>query len=194
LTSKKRKNIRRERRRVRESGLTLEARHGDEVSAGEWDRFHAFYEDTFARRGNIPFLTAAFFREIGRALGWQVVLIIARDRGEMVAAALCFRDHETLYGRYWGSMTDEDGLHFETCYYRGIDYCIEHGLRRFEPGAQGEHKIARGFLPTLTHSCHWISDPDFRTAIEDFLARERRAMERQAAVLRTHSPYREDTP
>ncbi|MBA1145525.1 N-acetyltransferase [Ectothiorhodospiraceae bacterium WFHF3C12] len=190
LTSKKRKNIRRERRLVRDSGLSLEVRHGDEVSTEDWHRFHAFYEDTFARRGNIPFLTAGFFTRVGRALGWRVVLIIAREHGEMVAAALCFRDHDTLYGRYWGSLGYEDSLHFETCYYQGIEYCIAHGLKRFEPGAQGEHKIPRGFLPVITHSCHWITDGGFRAAIDDFLARERPAVEQRAALLARHSPYR----
>lgn len=191
LSSKKRKNIRRERRLVRETGLSLEIHHGDEVSAADWRRFHAFYEDTFARRGNMPFLTPEFFMRVGRALGWRVVLISAREHGEMVAAALCFRDRQTLYGRYWGSMGHEDSLHFETCYYQGIEYCIEHGLERFEPGAQGEHKIARGFLPVFTHSCHWITEPGFRAAIDNYLARERPAMEQRASLLARHSPYRE---
>jgi len=190
LTSKKRKNIRRERRKVAESPVTLEVKHGAEVTAEEWTRFHAFYEDTFDRRGNVPLLSPRFFEQAGRALDWRTVLILARDRGEMVAAALCYRDADTLYGRYWGSLGYEDSLHFEACYYQGIDYCIRHGLQRFEPGAQGEHKIPRGFLPTLTHSCHWIEEPGFRAGIDRFLSREREAVRERFKLLSAHSPFK----
>jgi hypothetical protein len=195
LTAKKRKNIRRERRLVEESGLELELLPGDRVSAEQWRCFHRFYCDTFQRLGGIPTLTRPFFEEIGRTLGDRVLLALARQGIRYVAGALSLRSDHTLYGRHWGCGAEYDSLHFELCYYQGLDYCIRHGLQRFEPGAQGEHKITRGFLPTLTESAHWIAHPQFRRAIADFLARETPAVSRYAEELGTHSPYRrESTP
>ncbi|EGW53761.1 GNAT family N-acetyltransferase [Candidatus Endoriftia persephonae] len=190
LTSKRRKNIRRERRLVQQAGLELELLHGDQVSESAWQRFAGFYAKTFEDRYSLPTLNAGFFAEVGRSLGRQVVLVQAYEMGECIAAALMFRSDSTLYGRHWGSIRDYDSLHFEACYYQGIDYCIQEGLQRFEPGAQGEHKIWRGFLPTLTYSRHWIVDPVFRAAIEDFLQRERITVLDYKRSLEQSSPYR----
>lgn len=192
LTSKKRKNIRRERRSVREAGLELSLFEGPEISDSQWRVFHDFYCATFERRWGFPVLTPGFFQEIGQTLGPRVVLILASFQGRTVAGALCLRSDTTLYGRYWGCRADFDHLHFETCYYQGIDYCIRRGLELFEPGAQGEHKIARGFLPTLTHSAHWLAHPAFNDAVEDFLRRETPAVEDYARALHQHSPYRQE--
>ena len=194
FSSSKRKKVRQERRRAGASGLAFATVHGDEASAADWDAFHALYLGLFERKWGIPTLSRDFFADIGAALGRRVVLQLAHapgERGDPVAAALSLRGTTTLYGRHWGCRRHVDGLHFELCYYRGLDYCLAHGLERFEPGAQGEHKIARGFLPTLTHSAHWIADPRFRAALGDHLARERRAVARQAELLAGHSPYRE---
>lgn len=192
LTSKKRKNIRRERRSVAEAGLELQILEGPQVSEAQWHTFHDFYCATFERRWGFPVLTAGFFQEIGRTLGDRVVLILASLRGREVAGALCLRSDNALYGRYWGCRAEFHHLHFETCYYQGIDYCIRRGLRLFEPGAQGEHKIARGFLPSLTHSAHWLAHPVFNEAVADFLRRETPAVQEYARALHQHSPYRQE--
>ncbi len=192
LSAKKRKNIRRERRRVTEQGLTMRTVHGDEAGPALWDALHGFYEDTFHAHGNLPVITRDCFVELGETLGDRVVLFVAEDGGEPVAGAICLRSEDTLYGRYWGAARDYDGLHFEACYYQGIDYCIRHGLSRFEPGAQGEHKVARGFLPVLTHSAHYLRDAQFRAAVDDFLERERSAVARYAEDLAAEGPYREE--
>jgi len=192
LTSKKRKNIRRERRRVAEAGIVMRTVHGDAADAGLWERLHGFYAKTFQEHGNLPLISRRCFQAIGEHLGDRVVLFVAEAAGEPVAGAICLRSDDTLYGRYWGCRDEIDGLHFETCYYQGIDYCIRHGLLRFEPGAQGEHKVARGFLPTLTRSAHHLDDPRFRAAIGDFLARERRAVEDYADALTMEGPYRDE--
>jgi hypothetical protein len=192
FTAKRRKNINRERRRVREAGLELRLLHGGETSEAQWHAVHAFYRSTFQRLGGVATLTLPFFLDIASTLGERLVLVLASRQGREIAAAISFRDDTALYGRHWGCRAEYDSLHFEACYYRGLDYCIERGLRRFEPGAQGEHKIQRGFLPTLTHSAHWIAHPDFRHAIADFLARETPAMREYAQNLLQHSPYRDE--
>jgi predicted N-acyltransferase len=192
LAHKKRKNIRRERARVAQAGVRCEIRHGDELDEGEWDALHAFYLATFEEHGNHPALTAAFFRHLGRAMPRNVVAVLCRRGGTPIAGALMLRSSSTLYGRYWGSREHVDGLHFEACYYQGIEYCLREGLPRFEPGAQGEHKIARGFLPSPTRSFHWIADGRFREAIAAALARESRALEAYRRELMEHSPYARD--
>ena len=192
LSAKKRKNIRRERRRVAEQGLALRTVHGDEASPALWDVLHGFYQDTFHAHGNLPVITRDCFIELGETLGDRVVLFVAEEGDEPVAGAICLRSGDTLYGRYWGAARDYDGLHFEACYYQGIDYCIRHGLTRFEPGAQGEHKVARGFLPVLTHSAHYLRDAQFRAAVDDFLERERPAVARYAHDLTVEGPYRQE--
>lgn len=192
LTAKKRKNIKRERRKALETGVTLHVLQGHEVSDAQWHHFHAFYRSTFRRLGGLPTLTLPFFQEIAATLGQQIVLVLAYDRTQPVAGAISFRSDHTLYGRHWGCSAHYDHLHFEACYYQGIDYCIQHQLQHFEPGAQGEHKIYRGFLPTLTRSAHWIAHPQFRLAIAEFLQRETPAVQRYAEALSTHSPYRSE--
>ncbi len=193
LTSKRRKNIRRERRLVDRAGIRIEVLHGAEVSDAQWRSFAGFYAKTFEERYSLATLNEGFFREVGERLGDQVILILAYDGPECVAGALLYRSPETLYGRHWGCARDYDGLHFEVCFYQGIEYCIREGLRRFEPGAQGEHKIWRGFLPTLTWSRHWIAHPGFRTAIDDFLRRETPAILDYAHTVGQSSPYRNET-
>ncbi|MFP4683912.1 MAG: GNAT family N-acetyltransferase [Ectothiorhodospira sp.] len=192
FSSKRRKNVRRERRRVREQGIELRVLHGDEAGDGLWSVFHGFYLDTFQRKAGIPTLTLPFFRETARTLGRRVVLILAQAGDRPVAAALCYRGRDTLYGRYWGCHEDHDDLHFEACYYQGIDYCIREGLARFEPGAQGEHKIGRGFLPTPTWSAHWIREPGLRDPVAAFCREERAAMEDRCEALMALSPFRRD--
>jgi predicted N-acyltransferase len=164
--------------------------HGDEATDALWDALHGFYTKTFHEHGNLPVITRACFAELGEKLGRQVVLFVAEEHGVPVAGAICLRSDDTLYGRYWGSAREYDDLHFETCYYQGIEYCIQTGLQRFEPGAQGEHKVTRGFLPTLTRSAHYLADERFRAAVGDFLARERPAVQAFARDLEQDAPYR----
>ena len=190
LTSKRRKNVRRERRRVAEAGLRLRLLHGDEVTEEAWRLFAGFYAKTFEERYSLPTLNAPFFAEVGRTLGRQVILVLAYDGDRCVAGALMFRSDKVLYGRHWGTYGDFEGLHFEACYYQGIEYAIREGIERFEPGAQGEHKIWRGFMPTLTRSSHWVANPPFARAIGDFLARERPAIVDYKETLERSSPYR----
>jgi uncharacterized protein len=189
LNHKKRKNIRSERRHAAQAGATCEIRHGDELDEAEWRALYDFYLSTFDDKGNFPALTLDFFRHLGREMPRRVLAVLCRRNGRLVAGAVLLRSATTLYGRYWGSLEHVEGLHFEACYYQGIEYCLRHGLARFEPGAQGEHKLARGFLPTATHSFHWIGDPRFRTAIADALARERGALLAYGEDLAEHSPY-----
>lgn len=192
LVSKKRKNIRRERRLVAEAGLELATVRGAELSVHEWATVHALYRDTFERLGGLATLTLPFFREAARTLAEQLLVTIARRHGDIVAAAIMWRGREVLYGRHWGCFESHDALHFEACYYRGIEYCIEQGLARFEPGAQGEHKLARGFLPVLTRSSHWVAHAGYRRAVADFASREDEAVRAYAEELEEHSPYREE--
>jgi predicted N-acyltransferase len=173
FSSRKRKSLRRERRRVAEQGLTLSMRHGGELAEEDWAVFHRFYQMTYAKRsGHGGYLTREFFLDVAARMEEQVVMALASKDGTPVAGALYFRDADTLYGRYWGCSQEYDCLHFETCYYQGIDYCIRHGLSRFDPGAQGEHKIQRGFEPTTTLSCHWVAQPELDQAVGDFTRRE----------------------
>jgi hypothetical protein len=189
LTAKKRKNIRHERTHAHAAGLTLEMRGGDEFSDAEWRQIHGLYELTFDMKGNHAALTARFFQYLGRTMGPNVQVALARDANNIVAMALFLRSGEALYGRYWGASVEVSGLHFELCYYRGIDYAIREGLSRFEPGAQGEHKLARGFLPTLTHSRHYIAHEGFRRAVADALQQEAAHREAYREELMAHSPY-----
>jgi hypothetical protein len=192
FSSRKRKNILKERRQVQEMGVTFRILHGHEVTAAEWRLFHHYYCALYDRKWGVPSLTLGFFEEIGRTLAEQVVLVLAYRHGGCIAAALNLRSDETLYGRHWGCRDQLPALHFEACYYQGLEYCIANGLQRFEPGAQGEHKIARGFLPTATWSAHWIAHPEFRQAIAQFCRTEWTEMERQMAALQQLSPFRHD--
>ena len=190
MDHKHRKNIRQERRKVREAGIALRVVHGDEASADDLATMHRFYLATFADYGNSPALTLAFLQHLARAMPRQLVLILAERDGGPIAGALCLRGGDTLYGRYWGASERHPGLHFEACYYQGIDYCLREGLRQFEPGAQGEHKIARGFLPVRVRSRHWIADPRFADALRGWCAEERAAVASQQQALRRHAPFR----
>ncbi|MDE2304370.1 MAG: N-acetyltransferase [Gammaproteobacteria bacterium] len=189
FTAEKRKKAKRERRRVAEAGITFDTRHGGEIDAPLWARLYGFYADTFHRHGHEPYLDLGFFRRIAQALPERMMVKIARRGSEPIAVAIFFVGDQALYGRYWGSEGAYHSLHFETCYYQGIEYCIERGLARFEPGTQGEHKVPRGFVPSLTHSAHWIADPRFAAAIRDFAAREAIGVERYAAAVGEHVPY-----
>jgi predicted N-acyltransferase len=189
LAHKKRKNIRHERAQVARAGVACEIRHGDELDDAEWRALHDFYLATFEDKGNYPALTLAFFLHLGTTMPRNVVAVLCRRGDDLVAGSLMLRSSTTLYGRYWGCREQVPGLHFEACYYQGIEYCLREGLTTFEPGAQGEHKLARGFLPTRTQSFHWIADARFRAAIANALRHETRALEAQGEELRSHSPY-----
>jgi predicted N-acyltransferase len=191
FSSKKRKNIRRERRMVGDQQLRLDIFEGPEISDDLWDLFYQFYIDTFDKKAGIPTLSLDFFKEIGARLGNRVLLVMAKDETGYIAGALDFASHDSLFGRHWGSLKDYDSLHFETCFYQGIDYAIQHGLKRFEPGAQGEHKITRGFLPTQTWSAHWITDPGFSEVIARFCRQEEPLMQEHCRELFRLSPFRE---
>ncbi|MGQ9424753.1 GNAT family N-acetyltransferase [Gilvimarinus sp. F26214L] len=191
FSSRKRKNLKRERRRVAEQGLELEVKNGRDITAGEWREFYLFYHLTyFKRSGRHGYLNEGFFLTLAETMPEQIVMVIAREGQEMVAASLFFQGGDTLYGRYWGCSREYEFLHFEACYYQGIDYAIRNGFKRFDPGAQGEHKIQRGFTPVATWSNHWIAHPQFRAAIEDFLERERPGIEMYMAEARSVLPFK----
>ena len=192
MDHKHRKNIRQERAKVERAGIAFRTVHGDEASEEDLARMHGYYLHTFRDYGNTPALTLDFFRHLARAMPRQLVLFFAERGGETIAGALCLRGGDTLFGRYWGASEPLPGLHFETCYYQGIEYCLREGLSVFEPGAQGEHKLARGFLPTLVRSRHWIADPEFAMAIGRWCADETASVQRYAATLAMHSPFRAD--
>lgn len=194
FTADKRKKIKRERRYVREAGVELEVRTGAAIDESHWHTFFAFYRATAQKHGAIAYLNLAFFLEVGRRMANDAVLILARHGGEYIAGALNFKNDTTLYGRYWGSLASFHSLHFETCYYRAIEYCLEAGLDRFEAGAQGEHKLSRGFLPTPIYSAHWLRHAQFSRAVADFLDREHNGMEYYMNELNEHSPFRKDCP
>jgi predicted N-acyltransferase len=168
FASRKRKNVRKERKSIEDQGLTIRTFEGHQIDDTHWHAFYQFYHATYLKRGRQGYLNKSFFDQLRINLEPQLVLIIAEHEGESVAAALFFKDKETLYGRYWGCYQEFNNLHFEVCYYQGIDYCIQHKLKRFDPGTQGEHKIARGFEPTYTHSYHWLSNPQFFDAAKRF--------------------------
>ncbi|MEA9751982.1 GNAT family N-acetyltransferase [Xanthomonas campestris pv. raphani] len=190
MNHKHRKNIRQERAKVQRAGVRFRVLHGDEASADELQAMYGFYLKTFEEYGNSPALTPEFLQHLAQHLPRQLVMFLAELDGQPIAGALCLRGGNTLYGRYWGGEA-LPGLHFETCYYQGIEYCLREGLTRFEPGAQGQHKIARGFLPTLVRSRHWIADPGFREPLAQWCADERAAVAQHAVELTDHSPFRD---
>ncbi|MFO7602914.1 MAG: GNAT family N-acetyltransferase [Gammaproteobacteria bacterium] len=191
LTAPKRKMIKRERRRVQEQDIHLEVYHGDEMSEQQWHVFHRFYESTFERKSGMPTLSLPFFMSLAERMPGNMVIVLARHDGQYVAGAFNMRSKDTLYGRHWGCSADYHSLHFEACYYQGLEYCITNQLQSFEPGAQGEHKISRGFLPTPTWSAHWIAHPEFRNIIYNYCQYEQQGMENYIAELQQHSPYRQ---
>jgi uncharacterized protein len=188
--SEKRKQMRRERRRAAEEGIEFLTLHGTDITPAQLRFAFEAHVRNFHRHGHEPYLNYAFFEEIARTLGDALMVKLASRHGEPVAAAIFMVSPAALYGRYWGAIGDFHSLHFETCYHQGIEYCIEHGLQRFEPGTQGEHKIVRGFEPSATHSAHYIADPRFRETIADFLSRERVAVDDYSESAASHVPFR----
>lgn len=193
FNAERRRKVRAERRRVAESGLSIEVRHGDEIDRAEWPALHRLYAATFAKHGNHAAFTPAAFADLASAPGRRMVAFIARERNDPVAISICFRSDDTLYGRYWGAVASHHSLHFELCFYRGIDYCLREGLAAFEPGAGGEHKVARGFEPTVVRSCHWIADARMRHLLGRHLERQRPAVLAYAEEAATHLPFRKVT-
>jgi predicted N-acyltransferase len=189
LASRKRRAIRKERAAA-QSAVTIRALTGADITEAHWDAFWVFYQDTGARKWGRPYLTRAFFSLMGDRMADRILLLLAERDGVPVAGALNFIGGDVLYGRYWGCTEDIPFLHFELCYYQAIDFAIARGLSRVEAGAQGEHKIARGYEPVATWSAHYITDDGFRAAIADFLVRERHAMEREIEFLGTVTPFR----
>ena len=194
FTAEKRKKARRERRRVAESGVRFETRLGGELDAPLLERIYALHRDTFLRHGHEPYLTPQFFAEVARRMPQSLMVKLAMHGRTVVAVAIFFWWQEALYGRYWGAAADYHSLHFEACYHQGIEFCIERGIARFEPGTQGEHKVSRGFEPALTWSAHFIADRQFRAAIADYLTREGAAVESYALEVQEHVPYRGRRP
>jgi predicted N-acyltransferase len=192
LNSRKRKSIRRERRDAQSAGLEFVALRGPEISKSHWAAFYRFYESTVDRKWGTAYLTPEFFPLLGEKLGERVVLMLALHSGKPVAGALNLAGADTLYGRNWGALKEFPFLHFELCYYQALDFAIAHGLQRVEAGAQGEHKIQRGYLPALTYSAHWIAHPGLRAAVADFLDQERPARLQEMAALAELSPFRRE--
>jgi predicted N-acyltransferase len=190
LSSRKRKNIRKERAEAQAFGGQILSLTGDQIQPEHWDAFWQFYQDTGARKWGTPYLTRAFFDQVQRYMRDDVLLVLCEREGRWVAGAINFIGRDCLYGRYWGCAEHHPCLHFEVCYYRAIDYAIEHGLSRVEAGAQGAHKLARGYLPKPTYSLHWIADPGFKDAVAKYLDAERDAIEEEIEVLTDYGPFK----
>ena len=193
LSSRKRKQIRRERAQAVAGGVTIRRFTGADIEPGHWDAFWRFYQDTGGRKWGTPYLTRAFFDLIGQTMREDILLVLCERDGRWIAGALNFIGRDALYGRYWGCAEDHAFLHFETCYYQAIEFAIRHGLARVEAGAQGPHKLARGYEPVTTRSLHWIPDPGFRRAVADYLQQERAAVAREHAALATMTPFRKES-
>ena len=193
LEKKKRKNIRQERKRVAQQNITLRQLNGHTATDKDWQNFALFYQQTFAEKHGTATLNEGFFKEVASKLPDQVILVLAdNEQGECIAGSLMFASDTTLYGRHWGCIEQVDKLHFEACYYQGIEFCINNKLQVFEPGAQGEHKIARGFIPTLTRSSHWLNNSPFEQSVLDYVKHEEEAIKHYMASLK--SPYKERCP
>ncbi|GAB5468520.1 MAG: GNAT family N-acetyltransferase [Rhodospirillales bacterium] len=190
LSSRKRKAIKKERRQAQESGLTIRALRGAEITARHWEAFYRFYLGTIDKKWSQNYLTAEFFALLGERLGDRVLLIVAEDGDEPVAGALNLVGKERLYGRNWGCSAEVRFLHFECCYYRAIEWAIDHGLQVVEAGAQGQHKVQRGYLPVATYSAHWIAEGGFRAAVADFLRREQRAVDQEIEIVTEMGPFK----
>ena len=192
LSSRKRKNIRKERQTALSvDGIEIEQLTGNALSEAAWDAFFAFYMDTGSRKWGSPYLTRAFFSLVSERMADSILLVMAKREGRYIAGALNFIGGDCLYGRHWGCTENHPFLHFELCYYQAIDYAIAHGLGRVEAGAQGEHKLARGYEPVTTHSAHYIANASLRRAVADYLQSERRHVEMEQEILRDHLPFRE---
>ncbi|MSO65140.1 MAG: N-acetyltransferase [Alphaproteobacteria bacterium] len=190
LASRKRKNIRKERREALADGITIDVLAGAAITEAHWDAFFAFYMDTGSRKWGRPYLNRAFFSLVGERLGDRVILMMARRGRDYVAGSINFLGADTLYGRYWGCLEEHRFLHFEVCYYQAIELAIALKLARVEAGAQGPHKLARGYLPVHTYSAHWIRDAGFRRAVGSYLARERAAVDHEIKELDAFTPFR----
>lgn len=188
--SRKRKNFRKERQAVADQGISFHWLSGDELTADVWDRFYPFYAATYLKRGQHPYLTPEFFQMLGESMPEAIRLVFARHDGRDVAGAFFLADQNSLYGRYWGCLEEYDRLHFETCFYQGMERCIAEGLERFDAGAQGEHKLIRGFEPVLTQSWHKLQEP-LHDAVADFLSREREGVQTYQQEARDYLPYRQ---
>jgi predicted N-acyltransferase len=191
LSSRKRKTIRKEREQARASGITIEWLTGSDIAEEHWDAFFAFYMDTGSRKWGSPYLNRAFFSLIGERMADRILLVMARREGSYVAGALNFIGGDTLYGRYWGCLESHNFLHFEACYYQAIDYAIANKLAHVEAGAQGDHKLARGYAPETTYSLHYLADPGLASAVANYLGQERKAVEREQAAMSEALPYKE---
>ncbi len=190
LASRKRKAIRKERA-MAQDGISIVRLSGEDILPEHWDAFWTFYQDTGARKWGVPYLTREAFDMLGERMGENILLVFAYDDGEPIAGAMNVVGAETVYGRYWGCMVDRRFLHFELCYYQAIDFAIEHGLKCVEAGAQGGHKLARGYEPVETVSAHWIADPGFRSAVADFLERERKGVRGDRLFLAGRTPFKQ---
>lgn len=194
LSSRKRKNIRKERKQANAFGGQIRTLTGDDLRPEHWDAFWRFYQDTGSRKWGAPYLTREFFDIAHQTMANDMALVLAERNGYAVAGALNFIGRETLFGRYWGCVEHHPCLHFELCYYRAIDFAIAEGLARVEAGAQGEHKLARGYLPTRTHSLHWVGDPGFADAVRNFLDAEAQAVGEEIEILTDYGPFRKSNP
>ncbi len=190
LASRKRKAVKKERREAVSAGITFEHARGADITEAHWDAFFAFYQDTGSRKWGAPYLNRRFFSLIGEAMPERILLIMCKRAGRMIAGALNFVGGDALYGRYWGALEHHPFLHFETCYYQAIEYAITHGLARVEAGAQGEHKLARGYLPQTTHSLHYLAHPGLRRAVAAFLEQERTAVAEEIRFLTDLGPFK----
>ena len=190
LSSKKRKNIRRERRGALDNDISIELLTGSDIYEYHWDAFYQFYVDTGNRKWGTPYLTREFFSRIGETMSEDILLVMCRRNGEYIAGAINFIGSECLFGRNWGCIEDHPFLHFEVCYYQAIEFAIERGLKRVEAGAQGPHKLARGYMPSHTYSAHWIVNPSFRDAVDNFLDDERQWVQEEIDYIEQHSPFR----
>lgn len=192
LSSRKRKNLRKERERAAQD-IKIERLSGDDLKPEHWDAFYRFYLDTGARKWGQPYLNREFFEEIHARMNKDILLILAKADGDWIAGALNFIGGDALYGRYWGCVDHRPGLHFELCYHQAVEAAIERGLARVEAGAQGEHKIARGYVPIKTHSAHWFADTGLHDAVSSYLKHERYRVEQDVITLDAHTPFRKDT-
>lgn len=190
LTARKRKSIKRERQLITEAGISFDYIPGGNISEAQWHQFYKFYCNTYHIRGQKPYLNLGFFQSLTNILPQEVFLIFAHEGKKAVAGALFFQDETTIYGRYWGTLEDYNALHFETCYYQGIDYAIHNKLRRFDAGAQGEHKLKRGFAPQYTDSWHWLAEPAFHAAVSQALTAEKRMIARYFSAADAATPYK----
>ncbi|NCX87327.1 MAG: GNAT family N-acetyltransferase, partial [Rhodobacteraceae bacterium] len=190
LSSRKRKNIKKEREKANNFGGEIEVLSGTQIKKEHWSSFWEFYQDTGARKWGTPYLTRQFFDEIHETMRSKILLVLAKKEEKYIAGALNFIGSKTLFGRYWGCVEDYPFLHFEICYYRAIEFAINNGLKKVEAGAQGEHKLARGYVPTETFSLHWIGEERFSRAVQDYLISEKNAVRRDIEILTDFTPFK----